>query len=157
MDWETIQDYSKTMNIGYLGWSFTGNGDAESKVLDMFSYDGKQMLKNGECIILHPNDGIKATSVICSVYDDGAESHITERYVSGGEASADVQHYLKDAKDQALDYVKLNIPEESLKLNKEPGLTLKGADLKRAGALEGRFFRIILKPGTTISGMVRQN
>lgn len=118
----------------------------------MFSYDGKQMLKNGECIILHPNDGIKATSVICSVYDDGAESHITERYVSGGEASADVQHYLKDAKDQALDYVKLNIPEESLKLNKEPGLTLKGADLKRAGALEGRFFRIILKPGTTISG-----
>lgn len=24
MDWETIQDYSKTMNIGYLGWSFTG-------------------------------------------------------------------------------------------------------------------------------------
>lgn len=152
MDWETIQDYSKTMNIGYLGWSFTGNGDAESKVLDMFSKDGSQMLKNGECIILHPNDGIQATSVICSVYEGGAESHITERYVSGVEASADVQPYLKDAKGQALDYVKLNIPEGSLKLNKESGLTLKGADLKRAGALEGRFFRIILKPGTTING-----
>lgn len=152
MDWETIQDYSKTMNIGYLGWSFTGNGDAESQGLDMFSYDGKQMYDNGKCIILHPNDGIRATSVICSVYEGGAESHITERYVSGGEASADVQHYLKDAKGQALDYVKLKIPEESLKLNKEPGLTLTGADLKRAGALEGRFFRIILKPGKTING-----
>lgn len=152
MDWETIQDYSKTMNIGYFGWSFTGNGDAESQGLDMFSYDGSTMYKNGECIILHPNDGIQATSVICSVYEGGAESHITERYVSGGEASADVQHYLKDAKGQALDYVKLNIPEESLKLNKESGLTLKGADLKRAGALEGRFFRIILKPGKTING-----
>lgn len=152
MDWETIQDYSKTMNIGYLGWSFTGNGDEESKVLDMFSKDGSQMLKNGECIILHPNDGIQATSVICSVYNDGNESTITERYVSGGEASADVQPYLKDAKGQALDYVKLKIPEVSLKLNKEPGLTLKGADLKRAGALEGRFFRIILKPGKTING-----
>lgn len=152
MDWETIQDYSKTMNIGYLGWSFTGNGDAESKGLDMFSYDGKQMYENGKCIILHPNDGIQATSVICSVYEGGAESHITERYVSGGEASADVQPYLKDAKDQALDYVKLNISKESLKLNQEPGLTLKGADLKRAGALEGRFFRIILKPGKTING-----
>lgn len=151
MDWETIQDYSKTMNIGYLGWSFTGNGDAESKGLDMFNSDGSQMYKNGECIILHPNDGIQATSVICSVYDDGAESHITERYVSGGEASADVQSYLKDANGQALDYVKLNIPEASLELNQEPGLTLKGADLKRAGALEGRFFRIFLKPGTTIT------
>lgn len=152
MDWETIQDYSKTMNIGYLGWSFTGNGDEDSQGLDMFSNDGKLMYKNGECIILHPNDGIQATSVICSVYEGGAESHITERYVSGGEASADVQHYLKDAKDQALDYVKLKIPEESLKLNQVSGLTLKGADLKRAGALEGRFFRIILKPGKTING-----
>ena len=151
MDWETIQDYSKTMNIGYLGWSFTGNGDAESQGLDMFNSDGSQMYKNGECIILHPNDGIQATSVICSVYDDGAESQITERYVSGGEASADVQSYLKDANDQALDYVKLNIPEASLELNQESGLTLKGADLKRAGALEGRFFRIFLKPRTTIT------
>lgn len=147
MDWETIQDYSKTMNIGYFGWSFTGNGDAESQGLDMFSNDGKQMWKNGECIILHPNDGIQATSVICSVYEGGKESTITERYVSGGEASADVQPYLKDANGQALDYVKLNIPETSL----ESGLTLKGADLKRAGALEGRFFRIFLKPGTTIT------
>lgn len=151
MDWETIQDYSKTMNIGYLGWSFTGNGDAESQGLDMFNSDGSQMYKNGECIIQHPNDGILATSVICSVYDGGAESQITERYVSGGEASADVQSYLKDANGQALDYVKLNIPEVSLELNQESGLTLKGADLKRAGALEGRFFRIFLKPGTTIT------
>ncbi len=152
MDWETIQDYSKTMNIGYLGWSFTGNGDAESQGLDMFNSDGTQMYKNGVCIIQHPNDGILATSVICSVYEGGAESHITERYVSGGEASADVQPYLKDANGQALDYVKLNIPVESLTLNKESGLTLNGADLKRAGALEGRFFRIILKPGKTING-----
>ena len=151
MDWETIQDYSKTMNIGYLGWSFTGNGDAESQGLDMFNSDGSQMYKNGECIIQHPNDGILATSVICSVYDGGAESLITERYVSGGEASADVQSYLKDANGQALDYVKRNIPESSVKLNQESGLTLKGADLKRAGALEGRFFRIFLKPGTTIT------
>lgn len=152
MDWETIQDYSKTMNIGYLGWSFTGNGDSESKGLDMFNSDGSTMYKNGECIILHPNDGIQATSVICSVYEGGAESHIAERYVSGGEASADVLSYLNDANGNALDYVKLNIPESSLKLNQKAGLTLKGDDLKRAGALEGRYFRIFLKPGKTIDG-----
>lgn len=151
MDWETIQDYSKTMNIGYLGWSFTGNGDSESQGLDMFNSEGSAMYKNGECIIQHPNDGIEATSVICSVYDGGAESHITKRYVSGGEASADVLAYLKDAKGNALDYVKLNISESSLVLNQKTGLTLKGDDLKRAGALEGRFFRIFLKPGTTIT------
>ena len=150
MDWETIQDYSKTMNIGYLGWSFTGNGDSESQGLDMFNKDGSTMYKNGECIIQHPNDGIQATSVICSVYEGGAESHITERYVSGGEASADVLSYLKDAKGNTLDYVKLNVSESSLVLNQE-GFTLKGDDLKRAGALEGRFFRIFLKPGTTIT------
>lgn len=151
MDWETIQDYSKTMNIGFLGWSFTGNGDSESQGLDMFNKDGSQMYKNGKCIIQHPNDGIEATSVICSVYDGGVESHITKRYVSGGEASADVLAYLKDAKGNALDYVKLNISESSLVLNQKTGLTLKGDDLKRAGALEGRFFRIFLKPGTTIT------
>lgn len=151
MDWETIQDYSKTMNIGYLGWSFTGNGDSESQGLDMFNSDGSTMYKNGDCIILHPNDGIRATSVICSVYEEGAESHITERYVSGGEASADVLSYLKDAKGNTLDYVKLNISESSLVLNQETGLILKGDDLKRAGALEGRFFRIFLKPGATIT------
>lgn len=138
-----FQDYEHRLSRLVVYW----NGDAESQGLDMFNSDGSQMYKNGECIILHPNDGIQATSVICSVYDDGAESQITERYVSGGEASADVQSYLKDANGQALDYVKLNIPETSL----ESGLTLKGADLKRAGALEGRFFRIFLKPGTTIT------
>mgnify|MGYP001039122025 FL=1 len=149
IDWETIQDYCKTMNVGFLGWSFTGNGGAESVGLDMFNGDGSQVLKNGECIILHPNDGVKATSVICSVYDDGRESNITPRYVSGGEASADVLSYLKDAAGKDLDYVKLNIPGSSLELTENSSLFLKGDELKRAGALEGRFFRIVLKPGTT--------
>ena len=149
IDWETIQDYCKTMNVGFLGWSFTGNGGVESEGLDMFNGDGSQVLKNGECIILHPNDGVKATSVICSVYDDGRESNITPRYVSGGEASADVLSYLKDAAGKDLDYVKLNIPGSSLELKENSSLFLKGDELKRAGALEGRFFRIVLKPGTT--------
>lgn len=152
MDWETIQDYSKTMNVGYLGWSFTGNGDADSQGLDMFDSSGNTMYKNGECIINHPNDGILATSVTCSVYDNTVTDgkHITPRYVSGGVASTDALKYLQDADGKSLEYVKLNIPEASLSLN-ENGLTLQGADLKRAGALEGRYFRIILQPGKTVS------
>lgn len=150
MDWETIQDYSKTMNVGYLGWSFTGNGDAESQGLDMFNSDGSVMYKNGECIINHPGDGILATSKTCSVYDSSVdESHITTPYVSGGEASADIKPYLVYANGNAMEYVKLNLTANQLVLNNNGGLTLSGSDLKRAGALEGRFLRLVFKTGTT--------
>lgn len=150
MDWQTIQAYSKILNIGYFGWSFTGNGDAESQGLDMFNSDGSVMYKNGDCIINHPDDGILATSKTCSVYDSSVdESHITTSYVSGGEASADIVPYLVDANGKAMEYVKLNLNTDQLVLNNNDGLTLGSSDLKRAGALEGRFFRLIFKPGTT--------
>lgn len=150
MDWQTIQDYSKTMNVGYLGWSFTGNGDEESQGLDMFNSDGSVMYENGKCIINHANDGILATSKTCSVYDDSVdESHITTPYASGGKASADIVPYLVDANGKAMEYVKLHLSADQLVLNNNDGLTLTGSDLKRAGALEGRFFRLVFKPGTT--------
>lgn len=156
MDWQTIQDYSKTMNVGYLGWSFTGNGDAESQGLDMFSSDGNTMYKNGECIINHPNDGIWATSKTCSVYDGGEDGQLTKPYVFGGATSTDAK-YFQDADGKALEYAKLNIPEAQLTLNTTEGLTLKGADLKRAGALEGRFFRLIFQSGTTTTNGQTEN
>lgn len=150
MDWQTIQAYSKILNVGYFGWSFTGNGDAESQGLDMFNSDGSEMYKNGECIINHPNDGILATSKTCSVYDSSVdESHITTPYVSGGEASADIVPYLVDASGKEMEYVKLNLNADQLVLNHNGGLTLSGSELKRAGALEGRFFRLVFKTGKT--------
>lgn len=150
MDWKTIQAYSKVLNVGYLGWSFTGNGDPESQGLDMFDKTGNTMYKNGECIINHPNDGILATSVPCSVYDSSVdESHITQPYVSGGEASSAIVPYLVDANDKAMEYVKLNLSADQLVLNNNGGLTLSGSELKRAGAMEGRFFRLVFKTGTT--------
>lgn len=150
MDWQTIQAYSKILNVGYFGWSFTGNGDAESQGLDMFNSDGSVMYKNGECIINHPNDGILATSKTCSVYDSSVdESHITTSYVSGGEASADILPYLVDASGKEMEYVKLNLNADQLVLNHNGGLTLSGSELKRAGALEGRFFRLVFETGKT--------
>lgn len=150
MDWQTIQAYSKILNVGYFGWSFTGNGDAESQGLDMFNSDGSVMYKNGDCIINHPNDGILATSKTCSIYDSSVdESHITTPYVSGGEASADIVPYLVDASGKEMEYVKLNLNADQLVLNHNAGLTLSGSELKRAGALEGRFFRLVFKTGKT--------
>lgn len=150
MDWQTIQAYSKILNVGYFGWSFTGNGDAESQGLDMFNSDGSVMYKNGDCIINHPNDGILATSKTCSIYDSSVdESHITTPYVSGGEASANIVPYLVDASGKEMEYVKLNLNADQLVLNHNAGLTLSGSELKRAGALEGRFFRLVFKTGKT--------
>lgn len=153
MDWQTIQAYSKILNVGYFGWSFTGNGDEESQGLDMFNSDGSVMYKNGDCIINHPNDGILATSKTCSVYDSSVdESHITTPYVSGGEASAAIVPYLVDANGKAMEYVKLNLNASQLELNNNGGLTLSGSDLKRAGAMEGRYFRLVFETGTTEMG-----
>lgn len=153
MDWQTIQAYSKVLNVGYFGWSFTGNGDAESQGLDMFNSDGSVMYKNGDCIINHPGDGILATSKTCSVYDSTVdESHITAPYVSGGDASSEIVPYLVDANGKAMEYVKLNLNTDQLVLNHNDGFTLSGSDLKQAGALEGRFFRLVFKTGKTEMG-----
>lgn len=153
MDWQTIQAYSKILNVGYFGWSFTGNGDEESQGLDMFDKTGNTMYKNGDCIINHPNDGILATSKTCSVYDSTVdESHLTQPYVSGGKASDAIVPYLTDANGKAIEYVKLNLNTDQLVLNHNSGLTLSGSELKRAGALEGRFFRLVFKTGKTELG-----
>jgi mannan endo-1,4-beta-mannosidase len=66
--WQTILDYTKTKSVGYMGWSWTGNGDGV-EFLDMFSgYDDSNMLYNGQCI-LNGTNGIKATSKECSIYN----------------------------------------------------------------------------------------
>ena len=68
VDYETVKQYCTEKNVGYFGWSWTGNGGGV-EYLDMFSgYDDSEMLTNGECVFLG-DYGIKATSKQCSVYD----------------------------------------------------------------------------------------
>ena len=65
--WQEILDYCQTKGIGYLGWSWTGNGDG-TEACDMFGgYNDSNMKENGKCIILGRN-GIKETSKECSVF-----------------------------------------------------------------------------------------
>lgn len=69
VDWQTILNYCQQKQVGYIGWSWTGNGGSDS-VLDMFSdYDGYNMLTNGNYIIKGTN-GIAQTSKTCTVYTD---------------------------------------------------------------------------------------
>lgn len=66
--WQTILDYTKEKNIGYLVWSWTGNGSgAES--CDMFGgYDDSSWKPNGTNTVKGRN-GIQQTSRECSVFD----------------------------------------------------------------------------------------
>lgn len=69
--WQTILDYSKEKSVGYLVWSWTGNGNG-TEDCDMFgSYDDSQYRENGTKTVLGRN-GIKETSQECTVFDPDA-------------------------------------------------------------------------------------
>ncbi|GIO86201.1 hypothetical protein J25TS5_31330 [Paenibacillus faecis] len=68
VDEATIMSYSEEKGVGYLGWSWKGNGSG-LEYLDM-SHDwaGTSYTEQGNILINGPN-GIRATSEICSVFD----------------------------------------------------------------------------------------
>ena len=81
--WQEILDHCQAKGIGYLGWSWTGNGGG-TEACDMFGgYDESDMKENGKCIILGRN-GIKQTSKECSVFS-GIKG-------GGGNVSADANY-----------------------------------------------------------------
>lgn len=125
-DWETIMKYSKTRNVGYFGWSFTGNGEGDG-CLDMFDGNG-YMQKNGDIIINTPEYGIKATSVECTVFNDTPENSYTLPEYTKGEPTSDAAEELADVR-----YVKVS------------GSTLNGDELANAGLLAGRKLRVMFK------------
>lgn len=74
--WQTILDYCQEKSVGWLAWSWTGNGGSDS-TLDMFSdYDGNNMLENGRCIINGTN-GVKETSKECSIFNTSGIENTT--------------------------------------------------------------------------------
>lgn len=77
VDWQTILDYSAAKRMGWLVWSWTGNsGGVED--CDMFSgYDESSYLPNGTNTVLGRN-GIKETSVECTVYGNSGVETVTE-------------------------------------------------------------------------------
>ncbi len=65
--WQTVLDYTKEKGMGFLVWSWTGNGGGTDEC-DMFgSYDDSQWKDNGTNLVKGRN-GIAETSVECSVF-----------------------------------------------------------------------------------------
>ncbi|RUT36523.1 glycoside hydrolase family 5 [Paenibacillus zeisoli] len=68
VDEATIMSYSQQKGVGYLGWSWKGNGSG-LEYLDMANdWAGTSYTEQGNAIINGPN-GIKATSKICTVFN----------------------------------------------------------------------------------------
>lgn len=66
--WQTILDYTKEKKVGYLVWSWTGNGSGV-EACDMFgSYDDSYWKPNGTNTVKGRN-GIQQTSKECTIFD----------------------------------------------------------------------------------------
>ncbi|MDE6099062.1 MAG: glycoside hydrolase family 5 protein [Muribaculaceae bacterium] len=66
--YQTIMDYCQEKKVGWLVWSWTGNGGGTEEC-DMFgSYDDSQYKENGTRTVKGKN-GIMETSVECSIYN----------------------------------------------------------------------------------------
>ena len=67
VDEATIMSYSQEKGVGWIAWSWYGNGDTW-KYLDMSTdWQGSRLTEWGE-IVVNGNNGLKETSVICSVF-----------------------------------------------------------------------------------------
>lgn len=68
--WQTILDYTKEKNMGWMVWSWTGNGGGV-EACDMFGgYDDSYYKPNGTNTVKGRN-GIQDTAVECSVFGEG--------------------------------------------------------------------------------------
>lgn len=68
VDYETIMQYSTEKNIGYLAWSWKGNGDDVSYLDISRDWAGVDLSADWGKPLVEGEYGIKKTSKICSVY-----------------------------------------------------------------------------------------
>ncbi|AUJ88464.1 MULTISPECIES: RICIN domain-containing protein [Paenibacillus] len=72
VDEATIMSYAQQKGVGYLGWSWKGNGSG-LEYLDMSNdWAGSSYTEQGHAIIEGPN-GIRATSKLSTIYSNGKQ------------------------------------------------------------------------------------
>lgn len=72
VDEDSILERSESLGIGYLGWSWSGNG-ASTADLDIVNNWNNQSLSRWGDRLINGNYGIRTTSVIASVYTCGEQ------------------------------------------------------------------------------------
>lgn len=68
VDEATIMSFAETLGIGYLGWSWAGNGDGLGSLDITNDFDASSLTTWGERLINGQN-GIKSTSKPCTCFD----------------------------------------------------------------------------------------
>ncbi len=86
VDEYTIMSYCKSKNVGYLGWSWKGNGSSWSYLDLANNWDGSSLTSWGNTLF-NSSDGIKNTSTVCSVYSGSS---------GGGGSGLDGVYYIKN-------------------------------------------------------------
>lgn len=82
VDEATIMRYCQEKGVGWIGWSWHGNGDTW-KYLDMSTdWSGSQLTEWGN-IVVHGNNGLKQTSKICSIFDSSSSELIKKEAENG--------------------------------------------------------------------------
>lgn len=76
--WKEILEYSYRHNLGWIGWSWSGNG-GNAETCDMFGGEKWQPLENGKCLI-YGQWGSRMTSTQCTVFDSNPEKGQPYRY-----------------------------------------------------------------------------
>lgn len=69
VDEQYIMKYCTEKNVGYIGWSWMGNGGGVEYLDIAKSWDGSTLSSDWGEILVNDSNGIKATSKICSVFD----------------------------------------------------------------------------------------
>lgn len=93
VDEMTVMSYCKSKGVGYLGWSWIGNGSDWSYLDLAVDRDGKRLTDWGNTLFYSTN-GIKNTASKCSVYTYGSSSSNTNN--NGGVLGLDGTYYIKN-------------------------------------------------------------
>lgn len=77
VDEDTIINYSNSRNVGWLAWSWYGNGD-ELRYLDLtYDWAGDSLTEFGNRVIYGTN-GVAETSKTCSVFGNAGDNNSTD-------------------------------------------------------------------------------
>ncbi|MBQ8194828.1 MAG: glycoside hydrolase family 5 protein [Oscillospiraceae bacterium] len=64
-----IMQYCEENDIGYLGWSWKGNGGGVEYLDIALEWDGSVLSEDWGEVLINGENGIKATAKICSIYE----------------------------------------------------------------------------------------
>lgn len=86
VDADSIMEFAEEFDVGYLGWSWSGNGDCCVDLDIVRNWNPNDLSPWGDRLLNSPN-GIKATSVLATVYTGDVPSSSSSQPASSSSSS----------------------------------------------------------------------